>query len=71
MRLQPGNRLQLIFHRGVKVKDTRDFKFAESLKLIEWLAKDRGVITIVDQAELAQNKSQIVKLVIAWMHATC
>ncbi len=47
-RLQPKGRFQLIFHRGAKVKDTAGFEFKDSSGLLEWAAKDRGVVTLED-----------------------
>src|SRR5919112_2628857 len=42
-RLQPGNRLQLILHRGAKVRDdAADFRFEDPSGLLEWVAADRA-----------------------------
>jgi Domain of unknown function (DU1801) len=40
-RLQPGDKLQLIFHRGAKVRtDTAAFAFNDPTGLMTWLAPD-------------------------------
>lgn len=56
MRLQSGNRLQLVLRRGAKIKDARDFEFKEPSDLIEWLAKDRGVIRIAEQTRFGADQ---------------
>jgi hypothetical protein len=39
-RLQPHDVVQLIFHRGAKVKDHADFTFEDSTGLLKWAAPD-------------------------------
>ena len=70
MRLQPQNRLELIFHRGAKVKDSQNFQFDDPTGLMVWAAKDRGVVTIANQADLDGKQAAIADLVRAWMQAT-
>jgi hypothetical protein len=42
-RLQPGDKLQLLFHRGAKVRtDTAAFAFNDPTGLMTWLAPDRA-----------------------------
>jgi hypothetical protein len=67
MRLQPGDRLQLIFHRGAKPKDTSAFKFSDPTGMIEWAAIDRGVVTIAEEVKSANELEPLVKLVNLWM----
>jgi hypothetical protein len=41
--LQPGDRLQLVFHRGAKVRADSDyFTFEDETGLLEWASADRG-----------------------------
>jgi hypothetical protein len=48
-RLQPGNRLQLVLHRGAAVRDdAADFRFEDPSGLLEWAAPDRAVISFRD-----------------------
>lgn len=70
LRLQPKDRVQIIVHRGAKVKDTTGFHFADESGLIRWLAPDRGEITIADAADLEAEADTIRKLVKRWMDAT-
>ena len=38
-RLRPGDRLQLVLHRGAKVRDdAADFRFEDDSGLLEWAA---------------------------------
>ncbi|MEZ5937851.1 MAG: DUF1801 domain-containing protein [Hyphomonadaceae bacterium] len=67
MRLHPGDRLELIFHRGVKARDAKGFSFDDPTGRIKWADADRGVLSIDDPA---QEKDDISELVAAWMSAT-
>ncbi len=67
MRLQPGDRLELIFHRGVKPKNTQGFTFDDPSGQIAWAAADRGVLAISD---LAGQAALLRDLVVRWLDAT-
>lgn len=67
MRLQPGDRLELIFHRGAKPKDASGFVFEDLSGQIVWAAPDRGVVVISD---LAAQEPGLRALVPAWLAAT-
>ncbi len=70
-RLQPGDRVELIFHRGVaKRSDTASFSFADPSGLIQWSTGDRGVVAFRDQTDMCRNKQAVVELVRAWVRAT-
>ncbi len=69
-RLQPKDRVQLIFHRGAKVKAGDGFRFDDSTGLLEWAAPDRGVLTFADMDDVKAKRSALVKLVKAWLRAT-
>jgi len=69
-RLPPKGGLQLIFHRGAKVKDTAGFTFADPSGLIVWAAPDRGIVTLTDLAEVRAKTPKLILLIHAWMHAT-
>jgi hypothetical protein len=68
-RLQPKDRFQLVFHRGAEVKDATGFVFEDS-GLLEWPAKDRGVLTFRDAKDVRARSAAVVKLVARWMEAT-
>lgn len=69
-RLPPKGGLQLIFHRGVKVKDTAGFAFDDPSGLIAWAAVDRGVVTLTGAEDAQAKTAALVDLVNAWMRAT-
>lgn len=69
-RLQPRGKLQLIFHRGAKVRaDTADFVFADPSGLMTWPAPDRAVIDFPDLASVAAHEPEIGPLVKRWILA--
>jgi len=69
-RLKPGDRFQLIFHRGVKAaEDGESFAFDDETGLIEWATPDRGALTIQDTADAEARQSEIVALINRWMVA--
>lgn len=67
-RLQPGDRLQLILHRGAKTRnDSADFRFEDPSGLLEWLAPDRAVVTFRDLADIDARQAMVVNLVNRWV----
>jgi hypothetical protein len=67
-RLQPGDRLQLVLHRGAKVRDdSADFRFEDPAGLLEWVAADRAVITFRDLADVAARQAAVVEVVDRWV----
>lgn len=69
-RLGPGDRIQLIFHRGARVRDDSDeFSFDDHTGLMTWPARDRGVVTLADLAEIEARQGEIVGLVNRWVAA--
>ncbi len=64
-RLYPEDRVQLVFHRGAKVKgDAADFAFEDDTGLLRWVADDRAVVALRD-AEARQR--DLVELVNRWV----
>jgi hypothetical protein len=70
MRLHPGNRVQLILHRGAKAGADDLFRFEDPDRLIAWAAPDRGVITIKDAADLAGKSPAIGEVLRRWVAMT-
>lgn len=70
MRLHPGDRLQLIFHRGAKVKRGDNFTFADDSGLLHWLAPDRAVVTLTDMEDVQAHLTPLVALVNRWLAET-
>ena len=70
-RLQPGDRLQLVFHRGAKVRaDSHDFVFEDDSGLLEWSTPDRGTVGLDELDDLEAKLPAVVELVGRWMRAT-
>ena len=68
--LQPGDRLQLILHRGAKTRDdVADFRFDDDSGLLEWLAPDRAIVTFRDLADVDARQAAVVALVNRWVTA--
>jgi hypothetical protein len=70
LRLHPPSRLQLIFHRGAKVKDTTGFAFEDATGQITWVAPDRGIVTLGDMADIQARRAPLTELVQRWLAAT-
>lgn len=70
MRLHPGDRVQLILHRGAKAGADDLFRFEDPDKLITWAAPDRGVITFADAADLAQKSEALGAILRRWVAMT-
>lgn len=68
-RLQPGDRVELIFHRGAKPKPGA-FSFADDSGLLRMVAADRGVATFRGVTEIEGQADSLRKLVTAWIAAT-
>jgi hypothetical protein len=69
--LQPGDRFDLILHRGSKRRDDTDsFTFADPTGRVRWAAPDRGVLTFADEADLDTRWTDTIDLVGRWMQAT-
>jgi hypothetical protein len=67
-RLQPRGRLQLIFHRGAKVRtDTAGFVFEDPSRLMTWPAPDRAVVDFPDLEAVTNRQEQVVALVNRWV----
>lgn len=69
MRLTPTT-VQLILHRGVKVKATAGFSFVDDTDLVTWAAPDRGVVTFKSAAEIEAHIDAVADLVARWFIAT-
>jgi hypothetical protein len=68
LRLQPGDRLELIFHRGAaKRDDAATFVFDDASGLVRWVTPDRGVIVLSGGEDAHSKQSAIVELVKSWI----
>ena len=67
-RLAPKGELQLILHRGAKVRaDAADFTFADDKDLATWPTSDRGIITLPTLEAAVERESDVLELVQRWV----
>lgn len=69
-RLHPADHIQLVLHRGAKVKDSKDFLYEDSTGLLEWVAKDRAVVTLVDMQDVEAKSTALSKAISQWVRST-
>jgi hypothetical protein len=67
--LQPGNRLQLVLHRGATKRNSEDFRFEDTSGLLEWVAVDRAVVSFRDLDDVAARQAAVVDVVNRWVAA--
>ena len=62
------DRVWLILHRGAKVKDnSKDLQIADPAGLLEWLAKDRSLVTFADAKDIKAKKAALQTIVRDWI----
>lgn len=62
--------IQLIFHRGAKVKDdTASFTFDDDSGLMDWRSPDRAVVTFKNLADVKANEETFLALVKRWIRS--
>ncbi len=67
-RLYPEDRVQLIFHRGAKVKsDAVDFAFDDHTGLLSWVANDRAVVALQNAEDAEAKRAALVEVVNRWV----
>lgn len=70
-RLHPSNQfIQLIFHRGAKVKESREIKIQDETGLLEWVTSDRATLTLRSMEEVQTHADALKSLVSQWVIAT-
>jgi hypothetical protein len=69
-RLYPEDRVQLIFHRGTKVRsDAADFAYEDPTGHLRWVAADRAVVALRDVKDAEAKRQDLVDLVNRWVVA--
>jgi hypothetical protein len=70
-RLDAKTGIQLIFHRGAKVrKDGKSFEFKDNSGLLEWITNDRATLTFSDAKDFVAKGTKFEKVVKQWLKAT-
>jgi hypothetical protein len=67
--LRPQDSLQLIFHRGVKVKDSSGFTFEDKTGLLKWASKDRAVVTLHER-DIESRRADLIQVAGDWLRST-
>ena len=70
MRVHPADKVQLIFHRGAKVKDTTNLAFADQSGLLKWVAADRATATFTTFDQVVECEAVLAEVVDRWMQST-
>ncbi|AUX48223.1 uncharacterized protein SOCE26_097540 [Sorangium cellulosum] len=67
--LRTKEHVRLILHRGVKVKDTatKGLEIADPAGLLEWLAKDRCLVTLGDGKDIEAKRAALEAVLRAWI----
>lgn len=65
--LHARGRVQLIFHRGAKSKDSRSIKLDDKTGLIEWIAGDRAKVEFTSMEDVEAKKSELASIVNQWI----
>ncbi|WP_207934629.1 DUF1801 domain-containing protein [Actinomadura sp. KC06] len=62
--------VQLIFHRGAKVKDDEiPFTFHDDSGLMKWRTNDRAMVTFKDLTDVTAHEEAFASLISRWMKA--
>ena len=71
MRIHPPKQVQLIFHRGAKVKEQPKGKLInDESGLLTWKENDRAVVTFKNMTEIRKFKTDLSKIIVDWIQAT-
>ncbi|SRR5690606_17682984 len=66
--VRSNDAVQLIFHLGAKTRpDLKAFKVADPKGLMEWLGKDRAMVTLGAGRDVAANRKALEAIVRAWI----
>lgn len=70
-KLNSKDNIQIIFHRGAKVKEVPKDKFInESTGILKWATNDRAVATFVSLEQINENKDSLIKIINEWIEAS-
>jgi hypothetical protein len=71
MKIQPPKQLQIIFHRGAKVKSQpKDNLIKEDFGILTWKGTDRAIATFKNIQDIEAGKAALTKIVIEWINVT-
>ncbi|QWT23204.1 dienelactone hydrolase family protein [Subtercola sp. PAMC28395] len=67
--LRTRDRVQIILHRGSKVKAEDGFSFVDESGLVSWVTGERGTVSFHDQAEVDDRLESFLRLITRWVRA--
>jgi len=71
MKLYPEKNIQLIFHRGAKVKaQPKEKLISGHSSFLKWPANDRAVATFANMGEIKLNEKVLSEIINEWIKAT-
>src|SRR3989337_3270469 len=71
MKLHPAKNIQLIFHRGAKVKaQPKEQLISGYSSFLKWPANDRAVATFTNMDEIKSNEKKLSVIINEWIKAT-
>ena len=72
MKIQPPKQVQLIFHRGAKVKEQPKSKLLDQdFGLLQWRENDRAIASFKSKNEIEIAKENLINIISAWIDKTC
>jgi hypothetical protein len=70
MRIQPPKQIQLVFHRGAKVKEQPKNKLILDVSgLLTWKTNDRAVATFKNMEDIISSKTTLARIINEWLGA--
>lgn len=70
-KLNSKDNIQIIFHRGAKVKEIPKNKLiSDSTGILKWATNDRAVATFVSLEQINENKNKLLKIINEWIEAS-
>lgn len=71
MRILPPKQIQLIFHRGAKVKEQPKQQLIEDeAGILVWKGNDRAIASFVSLASISEVQNALIKIVQDWLVQT-
>jgi hypothetical protein len=71
MRIHPPKQIQLIFHRGAKVKGQPTERIIkDDSGLLTWKGNDRAIAAFINMTDIENSKPDLTKIVKDWIDAT-
>lgn len=71
MKIHPPKQVQLIFHRGAKVKEQSGEKLIkDEYEFLIWKENDRAVAAFKNMTDIKNRKQHLIKIVQDWINAT-